>query len=1086
MASRTFLPPLMADSDSSDADSAVSDPSSDIRGDFEDILQQGLDFGGHPFAFSRRYATGDAPNPHLNIDGLGVVGIPLSVRDARAIIPVCTPAPVNQVGVWEISSDRVHFDNHAWDAWVREVAGPAAVHGLRADSGSAKPEYVFQKLVVHEICSRLVHVEHAHDSAAKIGELILILPSSFVGGRLRMRHDGETKTMDLAHQSGLLTSLAAVYSGVERTMTAVTSGYRLSLVYDIIQPSGPVPTLADFQTPIQRLWHVMRSWKEDADGDAPQFLACLLRNRYAKSVTFGAKALIGEDEQLLSHLQPLALELGFELHLAHIEVTLNAWADERDSDDDSVDDAREEDFNFEDEEPELSVTQVVDLSGMPVNVLALHLDDDAFANGSITSVTAEEPDLKDFEIAEDGASLSKKYKRTVLLLWTSSTFTVEAGDIYEFACTKLGSSKSAAPTDKEKTLVHNLIQWCATTHVDTELKPAIRILRESAQRWNYVSILVSTLRACDAAKWIDLVGIEAFVSSYKAFGWAPLENLCHHALWNNLSNTTRWAFLARLEQMAAAENAACVALWCQTKKDTVLRHLRKVNLNEIQWLVELCATRGGDYLGLLFSQLEAQRVPEKLWISFYRQLHQIRSRIPMIPQAIIDAFIKSGIVVLITFLPGVPPRATPVQPANVDERVLDLIYLCLDVNQPTLCTEIAEKLQRTPSRLPWTSYVKITRSLDDFIGAKPEPERSALLTTVRPIFEDTVTSMISPIQVEGRAVACDLTGTTLQSFIRALKRVGGTAFLKDRLDNDMVKDRDSAMLQGLVRSIASKLRPSFTETTAYSAYRATVHFFSDAAVNAFQTLNARPPAIMAVLKFCWDVKAPTAAQQRLLTRVLSTPEGTNVQRHISQVLVPLMPLLREALEARSLDFQSDPIKSFAASVLKLFSKHIMKSKPPGSHITETLQVAVGCSTDTCQPCAKLKKFIGDGRESITFQDVVSVRTHVERHLKVSGRFGFTWETLKRRNPHTLQIKKPADLIAVGEWHENHLAGQGLLALLGTTEVQKTVLGPGYDQIFGKIHGVEVRQPLAVVNQERTGQKRGQSDSSQVAKKPRLS
>jgi hypothetical protein len=134
-------------------------------------LQQGLDFGGHPFAFSRRYATGDAPNPHLNIDGLGVVGIPLSVRDARAIIPVCTPAPVNQVGVWEISSDRVsfitscpgtrrsscfqvHFDNHAWDVWVREVAGPAAVHGLRADSGSAKPEYVFQKLVVHEICSR--------------------------------------------------------------------------------------------------------------------------------------------------------------------------------------------------------------------------------------------------------------------------------------------------------------------------------------------------------------------------------------------------------------------------------------------------------------------------------------------------------------------------------------------------------------------------------------------------------------------------------------------------------------------------------------------------------------------------------------------------------------------------------------------------------------------------------------------------------------------------------------------------------------------------------------------------------------------
>jgi hypothetical protein len=73
-----------------------------LQADFETALKP-IDFDGE-FAVSARYA--DAPNPCLEMDGLGTVGLPLSDRDGPAVIAVCDPVRAGS-GIWRMSPEKV-------------------------------------------------------------------------------------------------------------------------------------------------------------------------------------------------------------------------------------------------------------------------------------------------------------------------------------------------------------------------------------------------------------------------------------------------------------------------------------------------------------------------------------------------------------------------------------------------------------------------------------------------------------------------------------------------------------------------------------------------------------------------------------------------------------------------------------------------------------------------------------------------------------------------------------------------------------------------------------------------------------------
>ena len=66
-----------------------------------------LEFSG-AFSFNRAYPA--APNPSLNIDGLGTIGLPLSIRDAAAIKACAEQAPFGM-------ADRTIVDRSVRDTW---------------------------------------------------------------------------------------------------------------------------------------------------------------------------------------------------------------------------------------------------------------------------------------------------------------------------------------------------------------------------------------------------------------------------------------------------------------------------------------------------------------------------------------------------------------------------------------------------------------------------------------------------------------------------------------------------------------------------------------------------------------------------------------------------------------------------------------------------------------------------------------------------------------------------------------------------------------------------------------------------------
>ncbi|KAG6814742.1 hypothetical protein H0H93_012420, partial [Arthromyces matolae] len=124
------------ESDDEDQSSEVSE-GHDLRNDLEEALQGDFDFKGS-FYYGALAPT--APNPCLNIEGLGSIGLPLGERDARAIIDVSARAPFGMGSqtvvdskvrdTWEIEPSKIKFDNPAWTRFIQDYVIPTVWQAL--------------------------------------------------------------------------------------------------------------------------------------------------------------------------------------------------------------------------------------------------------------------------------------------------------------------------------------------------------------------------------------------------------------------------------------------------------------------------------------------------------------------------------------------------------------------------------------------------------------------------------------------------------------------------------------------------------------------------------------------------------------------------------------------------------------------------------------------------------------------------------------------------------------------------------------------------------------------------------------------
>jgi hypothetical protein len=97
-------------------------PSTNIKGDLVRIIgEKGFKASGSFYA-SRFFEDTDAPNPILNLEGVGIVGLPLSPRVAKDVISGCQLAPFGK-------GERTVVDKEVRDTW--EMDGAKVRHQRR-------------------------------------------------------------------------------------------------------------------------------------------------------------------------------------------------------------------------------------------------------------------------------------------------------------------------------------------------------------------------------------------------------------------------------------------------------------------------------------------------------------------------------------------------------------------------------------------------------------------------------------------------------------------------------------------------------------------------------------------------------------------------------------------------------------------------------------------------------------------------------------------------------------------------------------------------------------------------------------------
>lgn len=118
-------------------------------------MEDALDFGERSYFYGERFPN--APNPGLNVEGLGIIGLPLSLRDAKAIIDIALPTekriPDASQGIWEIEGPQIRFDNPAWSAFIDTILVGKVCEALGTTT-NPPPRCELLKLCLYEVGSR--------------------------------------------------------------------------------------------------------------------------------------------------------------------------------------------------------------------------------------------------------------------------------------------------------------------------------------------------------------------------------------------------------------------------------------------------------------------------------------------------------------------------------------------------------------------------------------------------------------------------------------------------------------------------------------------------------------------------------------------------------------------------------------------------------------------------------------------------------------------------------------------------------------------------------------------------------------------
>ncbi|KAI3431778.1 hypothetical protein D9Q98_010533 [Chlorella vulgaris] len=278
--------------------------------------------------------------PGLEVEGVGRISLPLTDEKALELKATCSLAPFGRGtetvvdtavrNTFQLTPQQFRLTNPRWESDVI----PEAVQVVKAALGIAPNKVVeaqLYRLLLYEPGSHFARHRDTEKAPGMFGTLTITLPSAYKGGEIVVRHNGLQTTMDLARLNLKKSCFAAFFADCEHEILPVTSGHRLTLVYNLCsRGTSPAPPVVPTDS-VRRLVAVARQWGSRS-GQAPLKVCYMLAHRYTEDSLqqHGLEAFKPEDRataQLVLEACSVGAELDAALCLVEREVEGDYTAD---------------------------------------------------------------------------------------------------------------------------------------------------------------------------------------------------------------------------------------------------------------------------------------------------------------------------------------------------------------------------------------------------------------------------------------------------------------------------------------------------------------------------------------------------------------------------------------------------------------------------------------------------------------------------------------------------------------------------------------------------------------------------------------
>lgn len=325
--------------DSENADDEETLPYDEFRGQ----LEYALDSLYRDGSFSWSTCEDNAPNPGLEVDRVGLIGLPLSDRDAKALLhkgsmehswtASAQTGPAKTI-VWELPADELKTTNPAWGKFVDKVTKQA--HTALGVAGEWQ-----------NVSARLdrlqIYKQHGNGSQSDkmvervpgmFGTLAITLPVKHDKGVVILKHLNKIVNVKTAEASDFSTTCAAWYDDVSCEMFSQSSGHKIVLVYKLDQigtPNVPQAPKIDWTAAIKTL---LTSYDKGCAECLDDYQSYLLHKiQHSRNQPFRIEDLIGKDKRQVEVLQQVAEELNYGIYLAALTKEIEICEDSGEEED---------------------------------------------------------------------------------------------------------------------------------------------------------------------------------------------------------------------------------------------------------------------------------------------------------------------------------------------------------------------------------------------------------------------------------------------------------------------------------------------------------------------------------------------------------------------------------------------------------------------------------------------------------------------------------------------------------------------------------------------------------------------------------